>query len=110
MSRQMAAGLGNDNLYKSLLRVYGKQCGQSYSPLAGETQLLFCPYALHEELKDKFSFLMRDEKFLYNLVVNLPFETDKHELEQNLRELIRLDFKQLENLRELLSKLNGSKP
>jgi len=71
--------------------------------------LVYCSYALYEELKDKFSFLLRDEKFLFNVILSLPFETDKTELEQNLRELIRLDFKQLDNLRDLFSRLNRTK-
>ena len=49
--------------------------------MTGDTQILYCPYALYEELKDKFSFLQRDERFLYNIILGLPFETDKAELE-----------------------------
>ena len=109
VSRLVAATMCEEAMYNGLLRAFGKQHGQHFSPLNGDTQVLYCPYALFEELKEKFAFLQRDEKFLYNLILSLPFETDKEELEQNLRELIRLDFKQLENLRELLSKLNKQK-
>ena len=93
VSRQVASSIASENLHTAILKVYGKQCGQNFSPTTGETQILFCPFALFEELKDKFEFLQKDEKFLYSLILQLPFETQKEELEQNLRELIRLDFK-----------------
>lgn len=67
---------GTENLYTALLKVYGRQYGKNWSPCAGETQILFCPYALLEEVKDKFQFLQRDEKFLYNIILNLPFDTE----------------------------------
>ena len=54
MSRNLAAGFKSENLYRALLKSYGKQCGINYSPIVGDTQLLFCPYDLQEELKDKF--------------------------------------------------------
>ena len=54
------------------------------------------------ELTDRFEFLATDERFLYEIIKNLPFETDKEELEQNLRELLRLDFKHVETPKELL--------
>lgn len=109
VSRQHTASGNNSQIYKSLLKVFGKCCGVHHSPTKGPTQILFCPYDLLEELKDKFSFLQKDERFLYNIILNLPFEIDREEVCQNITELIRLDFKQLENLRELLMKLNTSK-
>jgi hypothetical protein len=48
---------------------------------------------LHEELKEKFEFLERDEKFLYNIIINLPFETEIDEVSSNLKELIKIDYK-----------------
>lgn len=35
--------------------------------------IAFCPYALHEELKDKFNFLKNDDSILYKLLIGLPF-------------------------------------
>ena len=109
MSRYDAMEQGSSGMLNSLLKVFGKQVGVNFTPLYGDTQLLFCSYALHEELKEKFDFLERDEKYLYNIIINLPFETDKEEVSSNLRELIRIDYKQHENLGQFFSKLNDIK-
>jgi len=46
---------------------------------------------------------------LYNIIINLPFETDKEEVSSNLKELIKIDYKQHENLGQFFSKLNDIK-
>jgi len=53
MSRIIATG-NSENLFTAINKTYGKRCGSNWSPYLGETQMVFCPYALYEELKDKF--------------------------------------------------------
>ena len=43
-------------------------------------------------LRNEFKFLKQDEKLLYQIITNLPFE-NIDELQQNLNELMRLNFK-----------------
>ena len=39
----------------------------------------------------------------------MPFQIDSEEVDSTMRELIRLEFKQLENIGDFLSGLNGIK-
>jgi hypothetical protein len=65
----------------------------------------FCPYSLHEELKDKFSFIRQDDQVLYRLLIGLPFIQDSGDLELHLKDLAKVRFNNIENLREYLKGL-----
>ena len=56
-------------------------------PLTVEDPVIFCPYALHEDLKARFSFLQREERTLYQLLIALPFVMNETSLETHLKEL-----------------------
>ena len=78
-------------------------------PLTVEDPVIFCPYSLHEDLKSKFSFLQREERTLYQILVLLPFVASESDLETSLLEIGKVKFNQLDNLREYLRHLNQDK-
>ena len=44
-------------------------------------------YGLFEELRERFNFLMNEDRDLYGLITSLPFETSVDDLNTNLKEL-----------------------
>ncbi len=88
-------------LILGLKNVYSAKPQFNVKPPIQDNMCVFCPYGLHEELKLKFQFLQRDDKLLYNLLIGLPFAKTS-DVEDHLKELARVKFNQLDNLREYL--------
>lgn len=61
-------------------------------PLSVEDPVVFCPYSLHEDLKARFSFLQREERPLYQILIALPLVLSEIDLEMNLKELSKVKF------------------
>ena len=95
-------------LFQAVKRVF-TSVYQVKIPLSQADPVIFCPYSLHEDLKDRFQFLQREEKAIYQIMVALPFVQSIEELEANLSDLGKVRFNQLENLREFLRLLNADK-
>ena len=110
MARHETAVQSRDWIYRGACKVFGRQFGPNSSPIHGDSAVLFCPYSLQEELADRFEFLRHDEVFLYEIIKNLPFESEKDELDQNMRELLRLDFKHVDTPKELLNRISNLRP
>jgi hypothetical protein len=47
----------------------------------------FCPYGMFEDLRERFSFMQKEDSDLYSLITGLPFETSVEDLKNNLSEL-----------------------
>ena len=73
-------------LLLGLKKVFSQKPSFTVKPPVTDDMIMFCPYTLHEELKDKFQFLWRDDRLLYNLLAGLPF-TKSVDVEEHLKEL-----------------------
>ena len=86
------------SFYQAMKRVFG--CGSNavtpkhiWPHIEQDAKTIsFCPYGVFEELREKFAFLQREDRTLYNLITGLPFESSIDFLNTNLRELQKVRF------------------
>ncbi|CDW78093.1 UNKNOWN [Stylonychia lemnae] len=66
-------------------------------------------FEYYQNIINKFDFLKKDENELYKLIFSLPIIEDKEELDIKLKDLQKINFNQLDNLKDFLRKLQVDK-
>ncbi len=90
-------------------RCFKKYCSKLNTAANSEPHLMYCNYSVLKDLSQKFEFLKREEPLLYQLIISLPLIENKEELDDKLKEVARINFNQLENLKDYLKRLATDK-